>query len=56
MFKIDKRLDAYEPISFRLGMIIDITKLYILIPVFNHSVVIWHEQAQTLSVVGYVRI
>ena len=29
----DLRLDAYEPISFKLVIMIDMTKLYILIPV-----------------------
>ena len=30
-------LDACEPISFKLGMVIEITKLYILIPVWMTS-------------------
>ena len=34
MFKIGLRLDAYKPISFKLGMMIDTTKLYILIPLW----------------------
>ena len=32
-FKIALRPDVYEPISLKLGMAIDMTKLYILIPV-----------------------
>ena len=33
MFKIGLYLDTSEPIFFKLGMIINVTMLYILIPV-----------------------
>ena len=34
MFKMGWCFDAYELISFKLGMITDMTKLYIFVPVF----------------------
>ena len=53
MFKIDWCLDAYEPISSRVGMMIDITKLYIFIPV--SMTLTFNEVAQTLAVADLVR-
>ena len=32
MFKNGEHLDTYEPISFKLGMMVDMIKLYIMIP------------------------
>ena len=30
MFKIGLHVDVYEPVSFKVGMMIDMTKLYIM--------------------------
>ena len=52
MFKISWCSDAYEPITFKLGMMIDRTKLYILIPVsMTLTIILSHMVTRKLQLV-----